>query len=150
MISLFHADKLIHLSKRPISNPIGGITEVIDSMFAGIDDADIELAERERVDKIVLTAPQHSRYSSIEYDISKDNGYVQRVCYFLNTNESMTSSAGGIGSIEKIEMLFYYDLQSEANRSLLNIDRYFRKSGNEYAPGELFKNYQVFLASPGL
>jgi hypothetical protein len=154
---LFKEDSLMYISKSLVGKIASNPVSVLDSMLTKIKDVEISLTIRKNVQIITLNFPEGMDYKSAEFVIDEKTGYLLRARYKVNEIEMLDPMArnntNNMALINKwgIVQSHYSRYQTGAfNNGEFDEKKYFIKTGTDFKPTDAYKQYKIFLASPGL
>ncbi|HTB51798.1 MAG TPA: hypothetical protein VK718_03410 [Ferruginibacter sp.] len=153
-IMLFKEDTLMYISKPKIItlNPI----TILNNLITQLSNEDVSLVIKRSLGIITINFPIGNDYKKIEFFINLKSGYLIKVRYIVKATQLIN---------EEDRPLADKDIQNEwaivecnydnykvgaFNDSEFDVKKYFIKDGKEYKPTEAYKQYKIFIASPGL
>lgn len=156
-IQVVKDQKLIYLSTpRPaqMADPVA----TLDTVLAHFDGVRTEVTRNKSIATLHIHFPPGHTYKNITMTVNEATGYFQKVVYELYTEGlvekdqlMLPGNSGPYQAEGRIEIVFSDYRQGQFNESLFREDRYFTRLGQgKYEPSEKYKDYQIFLASPGL
>jgi hypothetical protein len=156
-VILFKDDSLIYISKPSVgkimANPIG----ILDSMLIKEKSIDISVVQKRKLEIVVLNFPDGMGYKTAEFIVDEKTGYLLHVKYRVNALQMLdpaskiaaanTSLANEWGTVQS---RYYKYAKGTFDDNEFDEKKYFIKDGTEFKPTGTYKQYKIFLASPGL
>jgi len=156
-ITLFKDDSLIYISKASVGKITANPVSMLDSMLIKIKNIEISLTHKRKVQTIVLDFPKGMNYKTATFMIDEKTKYLLQVSYRLNALEMVDAAARNSEARDSLAnewgmVQSYYSGYETGKFDDNEFDekKYFTKNGKEFKPTEAYKQYKIFLASPGL
>jgi hypothetical protein len=150
-------EKLIYLSTPQPTQMVDPVT-VLDSALTHLNGIRARVTRTGDVATLNMSFPPGLPYKNVTMTINERTGYFQKVVYEMDTeglvekDQLMQSGSGGPYQSEgRVEIVFSQYRQGQFTDGLFSEDRYFTRLGQgRYEPTEMYKDYQIFLASSKL
>lgn len=150
-------EKLIYLST-PQPAQIVDPVAVLDSALKHYDGVTTRVTRAGGMATLNISFPPGLAYKNVTMTINEHTGFFQKVLYEMYTeglvekDQLMQPGGGGPYQTEgRVEIVFSQYRQGQFTDGLFSEDRYFTRLGQgKYQPTELYKDYQIFLASSKL
>jgi hypothetical protein len=154
-IILFKEDTLMYLSK-PQNSSVTNPVSVIDSLLKTLSKLDVALSQKKGVQVVTISFPKGSSYEKAVFSID-EKGFLRKTVYILKSNLLLSApdqaSAEARPSQDEwgvLECKFYNYQTGKFNNTVFQESRYFKKDIAGYKATDEFKQYKIFIASPGL
>jgi hypothetical protein len=155
-VILFKEDTLMYLTK-PSSSGVSNPVLLLDSMFQKIPNITTSLAETKDEQLVTINFPKGMDYRQAQFFINKRTGYLKKIKYVVKSTQllsaaskSQTSNSSLQNEWGVVESDFYNYSKGQFNDSEFDSNKYFKKDGTEYKPTDAYRQYKIFIGSPGL
>jgi hypothetical protein len=156
-IQVLKDQKLIYLST-PQPAQMADPMATLDTVLAHFEGIHMQIARNNGIATLQINFPPRQIYKNIIMVVNETTGYFERVVYELNTEglveKDQLMQPGNSGQYQtegRVEIVFSDYRKGQFNEELFREDRYFTRLGQgKYQPTEMYKDYQIFLASSKL
>lgn len=153
LIMLFREDEVMYLAKPSAATATANPLAMIDNFFTNSKRITCHLTEDKAYRSVIIDFDGGGPYKRVEYRIDKHSGYLVNVISTVRAEQlydaSVRNLVEGAASYAVVEAAFTNYRQGEPDSSLFDSNHYFRKEGNEYITAADFRQYKIFLGSPG-
>jgi hypothetical protein len=143
--------------KSPVVNPVTAVPGAV-SQFENLlkNDSTIrchvkEINNQKRV-TIEFTVP--ALYKKIEYYINNKTGYLEKMINVVKSDQLYDASVQHLVEADEsyaiVEAVYSNYRPGNVDDNLFNINRYFKKEGNDYITVAPYDMYKIFLGTPNL
>lgn len=162
LITVFREDKLLFLAKPasvtlPQGTGLSGLSEAwLQSMDSLVQNNLIQLNWKDEKDQqqIVIHFPEAKEYKMLTFVIDKKTGYMKQSITVARSAQLMDEDSRREANITDefaiITTYFQNNSKGRVSEILFDPARYFTKKGDEYIGVNEFKDYKVFLGTPGM
>lgn len=150
-IALFKEDKIMYISKSPVSNQITNPITMLDSLQS--KSKDISFSVREIADKkiVFIDFNEGMVFKKIEYYIDNKTGLLSKVKMLVRSNQLYDPSLKGLindnNSYSNIDVFYTNYNKSPIDDQVFNTSRYFKRNGKEFLPIAPYDSFKIFVGS---
>lgn len=152
-IVLFKEDGLMYLNKPSAQNGVAP-SLLMDSMLLQNKDVTCSMRQSPEETVLIFQFKSESSYKLIEYIINRKTGFLTGIKSIVKSEHLYDASFRELletkDSYSCIEVKYSNYQINSFDKSLLDVNRYFKKEGEEYIPIAPFDQYKIFLGSPNL
>lgn len=152
VVMLFKEDQVMYVTKPMLSvtqNPVA----LMDSILLNSDSIQAHWSNTSRQKKITFRFSPGTKYKTIEYEIDAANFITKMKCVVQATelyDPSVKELIEDKDTYAIIEASFSNYNRSGVYTNQMDVNKYFRKEGDEFIPLPPFENYKIFLGSTNL
>jgi hypothetical protein len=161
-IMIFKEDQLIYLA-RPSREVASAMTlqglgpqnlTTFDSLLTNSKDISCNYSDNATEQILQIVFVNHPVYKKISWNIDKSTGYIKKITSVVKAGQlydpSIRSQVDDKDTYAIVEASFSNYSAGIVDESLFNSNRYFIKEGQAYKPTEQYRDYKIFLGTPGL
>lgn len=164
MVLLFKEDQVMYLAKPSDAslNASGAIPATVvpgaATQFESVlkNDTTIRCSIKEINDqkRITIEFTNPTTYKKIEYYINNKTGYLEKMINVVRSDQLYDASVQHLVDSEQsyaiIEAVYANYRPGNVDDNLFDVNRYFKKEGNDYITVAPYDTYKIFLGTPNL
>ena len=143
--------------KMPLANPataIPGVVNQFENLLKNDSTIRCHVKEINNQKRVTIEFTVPAIYKKIEYYINNKTGYLEKMINVVRSDQLYDASVQHLVDADQpyaiVEAVYSNYRPENVDDSLFDINRYFKKEGNDYVTVAPFDTYKIFLGTPNL